>query len=214
MSLDLYFHPLASYCWKVLVALYENDIPFTPHVIDLGNEASRAKLVALWPFARFPVLHDHDRHQVVPESSIIIEHLALHTPCNVQLVPTDPKQALETRFRDRFYDVYVQDPMQKIVGDRIRPAGAKDPHGVAEAKKLLATSYDVVEAQMAGRTWAAGDGFSLADCSAAPALYYANRVLPFGDRPNTAAYLARLEARPSFARVLREAEPYFHMFPA
>ena len=132
----------------------------------------------------------------------------------MRLLPADPNRALETRLQDRFYDVYVHEPMQKIVGDKLRPAGKKALHGVAQATELIETAYGVIEAQMSQRIWAAGDAFGMADCAAAPALHYANRVVPLGEtRKNTAAYLARLEARPSFARVMTEAQPYFHLFP-
>jgi glutathione S-transferase len=214
MTLELYYHPLASYCWKVLIALYENETPFEPHAIDLGNAASRAELVALWPFTKFPVLRDRARGRVVPESSIIIEYLGQHHPGSVRLLPEDPDRALEARLQDRFYDVYVHEPMQKIVGDRLRPTGRGDPDGVAQARSLLDTAYALIEGSMAARTWASGDAFTLADCAAAPALHYANRVHPLGDaRKNAGAYLARLEGRPSFARVIAEARPYFHLFP-
>lgn len=215
MSLTLYYHPLASFCWKVLVALYENDTPFTPVVVDLGDAASRDAFARVWPIAKFPVLRDETRDWVIPESTIIVEYLAQHHPGPVSLVPADADRARQVRMRDRFYDSYVHQPMQKIVGDRIRPADARDPFGVAEARATLRTAYAMIEAEMVARTWAMGDAFTLADCAAAPALHYANRVEPFGDaRPHMAAYLRRLEARPSFARVLREAEPYFAMFPS
>ncbi|HEY6078528.1 MAG TPA: glutathione S-transferase family protein [Polyangiaceae bacterium] len=214
MSLELYFHPLASYCWKVLVALYENETPFEPRTVDLGSERERAELAALWPMLKFPVLHDHARDQVVPESTIINEYLALHYPGRSVLVPCEPDVAQQARLWDRFFDQYVHEAMQKIVLDKLRPAGQNDAFGVGAARSQLEVAYGVVEQRMASRRWALGDDFTLADCAAAPALHYANRVAPFGaKRPHTAAYLARLEARPSFARVLREAEPYFHMFP-
>lgn len=214
MALELYFHPLASFCWKVLIALYENETDFEPHLIDLGDAASRAELTKVWPFAKFPVLRDRRRDRIVPESTVIIEYLAQYQPGRMQLVPADPDRALETRLQDRFYDFYVHAPMQKIVGDKLRPAGKNDPHGVAEARQLIETAYDVIEDRMSSRTWACGDAFSMADCAAAPALSYANRVLPLGEaRKNTAAYLSRLEARPSFKRVMTEAQPYLHLFP-
>lgn len=214
MSLELYFHPLASYCWKVLIAFYENDTPFEPRSVDLGSERERAELAALWPFVKFPLLRDRARDQLVPESSIIIEHLALHHPGPCALVPREPEAALQARFWDRFFDQYVHEAMQKIVLDKLRPAGQGDAFGVDAARGQLEVSYGVVEARMASRQWALGNEFTLADCAAAPALHYANRVAPFGPQHRqTAAYLARLEARPSFARVLREAEPYFHLFP-
>jgi glutathione S-transferase len=214
MSLTLHFHPLASYCHKVLVALYENETPFTPNMVDLGNERERAALLKLWPIGKFPLLSDVARDQVVPESTIIIEYLDRYYPGRTRFIPEDADLASEVRLRDRFYDLYVHEPMQKIVGDRLRPADKKDPHGVEEAKARLRTSYGMIDQAMAGQSWAVGEAFSLADCAAAPALFYANEVLPFGEtHRNVAAYLDRLRARPCYARVLKEAEPYFAMFP-
>jgi glutathione S-transferase len=210
----LHFHPLASYCHKVLIALYENATPFTPNLVDLGCESERAALLKLWPIGKFPVLRDDARDQTVPEATIIIEYLDRYYPGGTQFIPADPDRALQMRLRDRFYDLYVHEPMQKIVGDRIRPEGNKDPHGVEEAKARLRTAYGMIDQQMATQQWAMGEAFSLADCAAAPALFYANEVLPFGDtHSNVAAYFGRLKARPSHARVLKEAEPYFAMFP-
>ncbi len=214
MSLTLHFHPLASYCWKVQIALYENDIPFTPNKVDLGNPTERAALQKLWPIGKFPVLSDGERNETVPESSIIIEYLDRHYPGPTRFIPADPERARETRLRDRFYDLYVHEPMQKIVGDRLRPQAKKDPHGVEEAKVRLRTGYGMIDREMETQTWAIGEAFSLADCAAAPALFYANEVMPFGDsQKNVAAYFDRLKTRPSYARVLKEAEPYFAMFP-
>jgi glutathione S-transferase len=214
MSLTLHFHPLASYCHKVLIALYENDVPFTPNKVDLSSESERAALLKLWPIGKFPVLHDDARSQTVPESTVIIEYLERYYPGRTRLIPADFDAAWQTRLRDRFYDLYVHEPMQKIVGDRLRPEGSKDPHGVEDAKARLRAVYGMIDQQMAMQTWATGEAFSLADCAAAPALFYANEVMPFGDGcGNLAAYFARLNARPSYARVLREAEPYFAMFP-
>lgn len=210
--LTLHYHPFSSYCQKVLVALYENGTDFTPHLVDLGDPEARAALRALWPICRFPVLVDGDR--TVPESSCIIEHLALRHPGPVELIPTDPEAALEVRLEDRFYDAYVHTPMQKIVGDALRPDGARDPHGVAEAEALLDLAYDMIEARMADRTWACGDAFTLADCAAAPALFYGDWARPISaDRPRVAAYRERLCARPSFARAIHEARPWRKHFP-
>lgn len=215
MSLTLHMHPLASYCWKVLIALYENDTPFEAHLVDLSDPEVVAAFKALWPTAKMPLLRDEARDRTVPETSIIIEYLQAAYPGPVRFIPDDPEAALRVRLLDRLFDNYVQESMQKIVGDRIRPADAKDPHGVAHARAQLAMAYDLLEAQLAGRTWAAGEAFSLADCAAAPALFYANKVAPLGEaHPVVSAYLDRLLARPSFARVLQEAEPYFAMFPA
>lgn len=214
MSLTLHFHPLASYCHKVLIALYENDTPFTPNTVDLSNESERAALLKMWPIGKFPVLLDDARNQTVPESTVIIEYLDRHYPGRMPFIPADADRAWQTRLRDRFCDHYVHEPMQRIVGDRLRPEGKKDPHGVEEARARLRTSYDMIDKQMATRKWAMGEEFSLADCAAAPALFFANEVMPFGEgHANVAAYLDRLKARPSYARVLKEAEPYFAMFP-
>lgn len=215
MSLKLYFHPLSSFCQKVLVALYENDTPFEPHIVDLGNETSRAQLTKIWPIGKFPVLRDDAADRTIPESSIIIEYLAQHYPGHTPLLSVDVDLARQTRMRDRFFDLYVNAPMQKIVTDRLRPAGNNDPLGVAQAKTLLETACGMIEQDMATKTWAMGDTFSMADCAAAPALYYANLVMPFSEtRKHTAAYLDRLMRRPSFVRVDKEAQPYRALFPA
>jgi len=215
MTLIFHGHPLSSYCWKVLIALYENAIPFEQALVDLGDPEGRAAFAALWPLAKMPVLEDRARGEVVAETSIIIDYLDRHYPGPVRLVPEDPEQARAVRFRDRVYDLYVQGPMQKIVGDRLRPEGQRDPFGVAEARTLLATALAMVDRDLAGKTWTTGEDFTLADCAAMPALFYADKVAPFGDAyRNAAALLGRLKARPSVARVLAEAEPYFRYFPS
>jgi glutathione S-transferase len=214
MSLTLHFHPLASYCHKVLIALYENDTSFTPNKVDLSNESERGALLQLWPIGKFPVLRDDAREQTVPESTVIIEYLDRHYPGRTRLIPADADRAWQTRLRDRFYDLHVHEPMKKIVGDRLRSEGTRDPHGVEEARARLRTSYGMIDKEMATPRWAMGEEFSLADCAAAPALFFANEVMPFGEgHDNVAAYLGRLKARPCYARVLKEAEPYFAMFP-
>lgn len=213
MSLILHFHPLSSFCWKALTALYENDTPFAPNMVNLGDPDERAALLKLWPICRFPVLEDKARGEVVPESSIIIEYLDRYYPGRTRFIPEQADRALQTRLQDRFYDLYLHLPMQKIVGDRLRPADKKDPRGVEEARTQIKTSYAIIERQMTDGTWAMGSDFSLADCAAMPSLYYGDKVEPIGEFKNVSAYLDRLQARPSFARVLREAEPYFAMFP-
>jgi glutathione S-transferase len=214
MSLKLYFHPLSSFCWKALVALYENETPFTPVSVDLSNETERAALLKLWPIGKFPVLRDDANDRTIPESSIIIEYLDHQYPGHTRFIPADAKQALQTRLRDRFYDLYVHLSVQKIVGDRLRPQGSKDPHGVEEAKARIQSCYGMIDKEVAAKTWAMGDAFTIADCAASPALFYASKVVPFGNaHSHLVAYFERLKARPSFARVIREAEPYFQMFP-
>jgi glutathione S-transferase len=214
MAITLYFHPLASFCWKPLVALYENETPFTPVLVDLGNEASRTSFLKVWAMGEFPVLRDEGKARTIPQSAAIIEYLHLYYPGKLPLIPADPDRALETRRWDSFYDSYVQVPMQKIVADAMRPEGRKDLMGVEEARSILASAFDILEEQLKTSSWTVGADFTMADCSAAPALFYADLVQPFGKtHPRLAAYLERIKARPSFARVLKEAEPYFHMFP-
>ncbi len=211
MSLTLHMHPLSSYCHKVLIALYELDAPFEPAFLDLGDEAARNRFFALWPIGKMPLLEDTEQGVVLPESSIIIDYL--NHRFGGALIPDDPAEALEVRAQDRFFDQYVHTPMGQITWDLLRPEGARDPFGVNQAKEQLARAYDMIEARMAHRTWAAGDQFSVADCAAAPALFYADGRVPIGERPNVRAYLDRLKARPSYARALKEAEPYFHLVP-
>jgi glutathione S-transferase len=214
MTLTLHSHPFASFCQKVLVALYENDTPFTQHLVDLGDPAARAAFLALWPVGKMPVLADAGRDRIVPESSIIIDYLDQYFLGPTRFIPADPDLARQTRLADRFYDQQVQEPMQKIVADRLRPADHKDPFGVEAARAQLRNAYGMIEQDMAAKTWAMGEAFTLADCAAAPALFYADKVEPFGEtHPNTAAYLGRLKARPSFARVVAEAAPFMPLFP-
>jgi glutathione S-transferase len=214
MSLVLFYHPLASFCWKVLVALYEYGVPFEGRIVDLADEASRAELDRIWPVGKFPVLRDARAGVELPESTIIVEYLDALRAGPTRLLPEDPAMLREARLQDRFFDFYVHQPMQKIVTDRIRPPDARDSYGVAEARRTLATAYGMIERRARDGAWFVGDAFGLADCSAFPALYYANRVEPLGSgHPRAAAYLERLLDRPSAKRVLEEAGPYFKFFP-
>jgi glutathione S-transferase len=214
MALTFYFHPLSSYCHKALIALYENATPFIPKVVNLQDPAEAESLRELWPVRKFPVLHDGERDRTIPESSMIVEYLDQHYPGRTRFIPRDAELALETRLWDRFFDLYLHQPMQQAVGDRLRPAKSRDPYGVDEAKTRLRSSYDVADKRLAGRTWVMGDEFTLADCAAAPALFFADKVEPFtGSHPALGAYLARLQQRPSYARTLEEAEPFMQYFP-
>ncbi|MEO3434631.1 glutathione S-transferase family protein [Inquilinus sp. CAU 1745] len=214
MALTLYLHPLASFCHKVLIGLYENDTPFESSFVDFSNAGSAAAHIERWPVGKIPVLYDSVGNRVIAETSIMIEYLQRHYAGPVQLIPNEPERQLDVRLWDRFFDLYVSVPMQKIVGDRIRPEGAADPHGVAEAHATLETAYDMIEEQIEGRSWIAGGTFTMADCSALPALFFGSIVHPIGDgRPQARDYLERLLARPSVQRVLAEAQPYFEFFP-
>ena len=215
MPLTLYFHPLSSFCQKALIAFYENGTPFTPHKVDLMDEKESAAFKQLWPVGKFPVLRDEKNGQTIPESTSIIEYLARHYPGPVQLVPKDPDAALTVRAQDRFYDLNVHLLTQKVITDRLRPAGQNDTFGVEHARTLLQTALRIVDKDMARKTWASGDTFTMADCAAAPALFYCNKaVTPLaGPFDNLAAYLDRLTKRPSYARALKEAEPFLKYVP-
>lgn len=210
MSLTLYYHPLASFCHKVLIALYENGCAFEKRIIDLGSEADRAELQAIWPFQKFPVLRDHNRNRDVVESSVIIEYLDHFFAGQVPLIPNDWESALEVRHWDRVFDNYVQGPMQQIVSDRL--SGARGD--LTSERATLQTAYGLIDRHLPGKTWMAGEHFSLADCAAAPALFYASTMEPFpAECGHLIAYLERLVERPSFRRVIEEAKPYFSLYP-
>ena len=212
MALILFAHPFSSYCQKVLIALYENRTPFTFRMLDKADPGTFEEFEALWPLKRFPLLLDEGCP--IAEATIIIEHLGLHHPGPVRLIPEDPAAALEVRFIDRFFDNYVHTPLQTIVSDALRGAGARDAKGAAEARAMLETAYRWLEQRMTNRPWAVGDRFSLADCAAAPALFYADWVHPIDEGFATLrAYRGRLNARPSFARAVDEARPYRSFFP-
>jgi glutathione S-transferase len=212
MSLQLYAHPFSSYCQKVLTALYENDTPFEQRMLAPDDAKTAEEFAALWPLKRMPLLRDGERKVV--ESSIIIEYLDLHHPGPVRLIPADADSALEVRMMDRFFDTYVHTSLQKIVADRLRAETDRDSFGVTEARTMLDTAYAWLDKQLAGRHWAAGGAFSLADCAAAPALFYADWAHPIpASRANVTAYRQRLLARPSFARAVDEARPYRSYFP-
>ncbi|HMF29274.1 MAG TPA: glutathione S-transferase family protein [Candidatus Cybelea sp.] len=208
----LFAHPFASYCQKVLIAVYENATPFTFRMLNRSDPSTFAEFETLWPLKRFPLLLDDGRP--IAEATIIIEHLALHYPGPVRLVPDDPAEALNVRFLDRFFDNYIHTPLQRIVSDSLRDPGARDRQGVTEARAMLETAYGWLDQRMPGREWATGDRFSLADCAAAPALFYADWTHQISDAfPNVRAYRSRLNARPSFARAIDEARPYRSFFP-
>ena len=210
MALVFYAHPFSSYSQKVLIALYENGTPFTFRV--LNDEKAFAELAALWPHKKFPVLADGDT--TVIETSIIIEYLMQHYPGPVRLIPESPETALLVRFMDRFFDNFVMTPVAKVVGNSLRAQADRDPAGVADAKTQLDISYEWLDSSMESRLWAGGECFSLADCAAAPALFYADWVHEIDRRfTNVRAYRTRLLARPSVARAVEEARPYRNLFP-
>lgn len=212
MSLKVYGHPFSAYYQKVLIALYENATAFELRMLAPDDAAAAAEHAALWPIRLMPVLVDAGR--TIVESSIIVEHLGIEHPGPVRLIPADPRAALDVRMLDRVFDNYVASPMQKIVLDALRAPGQRDPHGVAEARRRLDTAYAWLDERMATREWAAAGAFTLADCAAAPALFYADWAHEIGaGHAHLRAYRGRLLARPSFARAVDEARPYRRFFP-
>ncbi len=213
MALELHLHPLSSYSWKVMIALYEKGTPFTPVTVNLGDPAQREAHLKLSPFGKIPSLRDTNRGAEVFETSIIIEYLDRHYPGAMRLLPEEPDRALEVRLMDRIFDLHVMDAFQPIVNDRLRPEGQRDPLSVQMARAKVRHAYGVLEARLAGRTWAAGETFSMADCAAAPSLFYAAVAEPLDSYPVVAAYRQRLLARPSVARAVDGARPFFNLFP-
>ena len=212
MALALYYHPFSSYSWKALIPLYEAGTPFAPRRLDDLQIAAEWK--RLWPIARMPVLVEEASGLTLPEASIIIEYLDTYHPGQQPMLPGDPDLRLEVRLMDRFFDNYLHASLQKIVGDRLRDPERRDVQGVEEARAMLDTCYAWLDARMTDREWAVGGRFTLADCAAAPALFYADWVHPLGDRfSRVAAYRARLLARPSVKRVVDDARPFRGLFP-
>jgi glutathione S-transferase len=210
MSLTLYAHPFSSFCWKTLIALYENATPFTYRIVE--DAAGWAELESLWPIRKFPLLRDGDA--TIAESSIIVEYLMRRYPGTARMIPVNEDDALTVRFMDRFFDNYVMRPMQTLVSDRLRTETERDAKGVGDARKVLDVAYGWLEQRLRPQEWACGSTFSLADCSAAPALFFADWVHPIGGRfPEVAAYRRWVLARPSAARVVEEARPFRKFFP-
>lgn len=212
MSLALYGHPFSSYTQKVLIALYENEMPFEFRCIGPETPQHVAEWQRRWPIGKFPLLLDGERQ--VLETSIIIEYLQLRHPGPVRLLPDDPEAALDVRFLDRFFDLHVMTPVQHAVNGALSGVEEKRVEGLAWAAGRLESAYAWLDGQLAGRRWAVGDGFTLADCAAAPALFYADWTHRISSGfPVLRAYRARLLARPSFARAVAEARRYRHLFP-
>ncbi|MBZ9783085.1 glutathione S-transferase family protein [Pseudomonas sp. REP124] len=210
MSLTLYYHPLSSFCHKALIALYEHRVDCEKRLIDLSNDTERSELEALWPLVKFPVIRDHTRQRTVAESSVIIEYLDHFHAGGHKLIPDDWETALQVRLWDRFFDLYVQQPMQQIVADRIQ-----DTQGdLSKQRATLFTAYRMLEQQLDAAGWVASSDFSMADCSAVPALFYARTLVPYADDyPRLSAYFERLIQRPSVQQVLDEAKPWFAWYP-
>jgi len=212
MDLILYAHPFSSYCQKVLIALYETGARFEYRMLAPDHPGNLAALAELSPVGKFPILVADG--QALAEATIIIEFLSQQTQSARRLIPDDAAAALEVRFMDRIFDNYVSSPQQKFVFDALRPKDMRDPHGVTEAGAMLERAYDWLERKLDGRRWAIGDTFTMADCAAGPALFYADWTHEIPRRcPRLRAYRSRLMDRPSFARAIDEARPFRPFFP-
>lgn len=213
MTVVLYQHPFASYCHKVLIALYERDVPFEARGVESVED--REQLARLWAPARIPLLRDEQAGLTLPESTTIVEYVDGLAAGGPALIPADAGEALQARLWDRFGDNYLSTPMQKIVGDRLRPEGREDPEGVAEARRTLDVAYGVLDARLAEQPWAGGATFTVADCAIFPPLFYLWAIHRWdtGQHAAITGYYRRLLARPSVARVVEEARPYRELFP-
>lgn len=210
MALTLHYHPLSSHCWKLLIALDELGAPFEPQVVNLGDHGARAAFAALWPTAKIPLLVDGER--VLPETAIQIEYL--NRRMVGELLPVDFDAQLKVRLWDRLFDCYVMDPMQRYIAQMLRPEAERDAKAQADAVGLLGMAYDMIESRMGEHAWAAGDSFSMADCTAAPSLFYASTLRPFpAEHARLGAYFGRLLARPSVAKAIEQARPFFRYYP-
>ncbi|MFG6413918.1 glutathione S-transferase family protein [Roseateles sp. DC23W] len=210
MGLTLHYHPLSSHCWKLLIALDELGAPYTPQIVNLGDPAARAAYAALWPTAKIPLLVDGER--VVPETAIQMEYLNRRMVGD--LLPADFDAQLQVRLWNRLFDNYVMDPMQRYIAQMLRPATQRDAKAQTDAVDLLGMAYDLIERRMGEHSWAASDAFSMADCTAAPSLFYAATIRPFSaDHSRLSAYFERLVARPSVASAIEQAQPFFKYYP-
>jgi glutathione S-transferase len=211
--MKLYYHPISTYSQKTLFALHEKEIAFTPEIVDILSPEGQAAYKKVYPMGKVPLLVLDDGW-MIPESSIIIEYLDTYFTSGTRLIPEDKEQARRTRFHDRQFDLYVNEPFQKIFFDSLRPEAERDPKGVAAAKERLDIMYTYFDMHLASRTWLLGTTFSMADCAAAPCLTYLQATYPFKSYPNVTAYWQRLAERPAFKKVLAEAEPYVAKFMA
>lgn len=212
-ALTLHYHPLSSYCHKALIAIDMLGIEIDKHLLNLGDPAERAAFLALWPTGKMPVLVDQGR--AIGETSIIIEHLQRHhaSPGRT-LIPDAVDAALDVRLWDRLFDMYVMTPMQALTSDLLRPEDQRDALSVAQARERLQSSYAMIERRLEGRSWVCGEAFTMADCAAAPALFYAVSYVPFApEQGNLAAYFDRLMDHPAVARTIDQARPFFKFYP-
>ena len=205
--MKLYYFPLSTYSQKALIALFEKHAEFESEEVKLFDEAERERYRKIYPLGRIPLLVLDDGH-MIPESSIIIEYLDAHFEDGPRLIPSGAEAARQTRFHDRMMDLYVNDSIATLLFQSWKPEAARDQELIDRSRFRAGVMYDFMEQRLDGRTWLMGEDFTMADCAAGPALLYAGDLFPFADRPRIAAYWERLRTRPSYARVLEEAEPH------
>ncbi len=205
--MDLYFAYLSTYSQKVLLALYEKDIPFTPHLVDLSSEQDRAEYHKLYPFGKVPLLVREDG-RLIPESTIIVEYLETAFPQAPVLIPKDPEEARKARFMDRMCDLYLNDPVVSLIFESWKPEEQRDSEMMAKASEKIGIMYRYMEDQLAQTEFLAGDTFTMADCAAMPVLFYANSFAPFGGFDHIHRYWESVSQRPAFLKLKQEAEPY------
>ena len=212
-GLTLHYHPLSSYCWKVLIAVDILGVEVDKRLLDLGNPAEREAFMALWPTGKMPLLVDQGRP--IPETSIIIEYLQRHHARREHaLIPHDQDAALDVRLWDRLFDLYVMTPMQACTAELLKPESDRDARNAARARESLAMAYSMIDRQLEGRTWVTGDAFTMADCAGAPALFYAVTYVPLSPQHvHLSAYFERLIEHPSVAATIDQARPYFKTYP-
>ncbi len=205
--MKLYYHPLSSYAQKVLIALHEKELEYEGELVNLRDPEERQKYLEVYPLGKIPLLMREDGRRI-PESSIIIEYLDGISDRGPRLIPRDPEQGRVTRFKDRMMDLYVNETVTTLLFQSWKPESEQDPERIDTAKFRLDVMYGFMDQGLGEHEWMAGDAFTMADCAAAAPLLYAQEVAPFGDRVNIVAYWERLQARPSFQKVLAEAAPY------
>lgn len=205
--MKLYYHPISTYSQKVLMALYEKNIEFTPHIVNLMDEVSKKEYREIYPLGKVPLLMCEEDH-MIPESSIIIEYLDTHYNSGIQLIPEDKDTARQVRFIDRMQDNYLNENIVTLIFEGMKPADKQDPEKQAKAKEQLDIMYQYMNKQYNETTFAKGDNFTMADCSAVPALFYAQQIYPFEQFEGIKAYFKRVSERPSYQKILAEAQPH------
>ncbi len=205
--MKLYYHPISTYAQKALIAFYEKSVAFTPELVNLMDEAARGAYRKIYPLGKVPLLVLDDG-QWVPESSIIVEYLDTHFSDGPKLIPDEPELSRQVRFKDRMYDLYLNESVAALIFESWKPESERNQELIERSQFRIGVMYDFMEINLDEHTWTNGEIFTLGDCAAAPPLFYAGEMAPFDERPNIVAYWQRLQERPSIRRVLDEAAPY------